>query len=210
MQPFSNRELYIMNGGNKLYIYKDGFGDVYHATPAEEAEWAKEVIASALVKIDTSENSVELNSAIENLRFHKYEGLGALIQSKFKKTSPAWRAVLETITSHADIYSVSEEEKHVQMIYQDLVQHGNDRMNDVFSRFGNFKNNAAKLFMLTCVEGDDDALFIQATITLGRWAYSGLPLLRQNRLLEILQPENRDLPTFRPAVEQLKYILQKN
>jgi len=33
-----------MNGGNKLYIHKDGFGDVYSATAAEEAEWAKEVI----------------------------------------------------------------------------------------------------------------------------------------------------------------------
>ena len=37
---FTSRELYMMNGGNKMYIYKDGFGDVYSASAAEEMKWA--------------------------------------------------------------------------------------------------------------------------------------------------------------------------
>jgi len=46
-----------MNSGNKLYIYKDGFADVYIATPGEEQEWAQEVIANALEGIDKGENT---------------------------------------------------------------------------------------------------------------------------------------------------------
>ena len=57
MQPFTSKELYMMNGGQKLYIYKDGFGDVYEATAAEEAEWAQEVVEGALIKIATEKHS---------------------------------------------------------------------------------------------------------------------------------------------------------
>lgn len=87
MYPFTSKELYIMNGGNKLYIGKDGFADVYKATPAEEEEWAKEVVAAALAKLDTAENAVELQGAAENLRFHKYPGLDALLTVKKNEAS---------------------------------------------------------------------------------------------------------------------------
>ena len=96
MQPFSSRQLYIMNGGNKLYIYKDGFGDVYSATPAEEAEWAQEVISGSLARLEASENSVDLEFAIANLRFHKYEGLDALLLAKLEDTSPVRKKVFIT------------------------------------------------------------------------------------------------------------------
>lgn len=205
MQPFSSRQLYLMNGGNKTYIYKDGFGDVYHATPAEEAGWSQEVIAAALAKINTSNDGVELNSAIENLRFHAYAKLDALLQSKLEDASPVRRNAFAAALKNKDSYA-----KSVEAIYLDLAQHKDGGANDVFLQFGDFKSEASKLFILACVEGDDDELFIKATITLGRWAYSGLPALRRNRLLETLQPENRQLPTFKTAVEQLKSIFQIN
>lgn len=204
MQPFSSRQLYIMNGGNKMYIYKDGFGDVYCATPTEEAEWTREIIAAALAKIDTSEDSIELNGAIENLRFHSYEKLDALLLSKLADTSPARRKAFTTALRNTD-----PDIKSVEAIYRDLVRH-KDGASDVFQQFEDFKSIASKLFILACVEGDDDELFIKATITLGRWAYSGLPALRQHRLLETLQPENKQLPAFKTAVEQLKSIFQTN
>ncbi|MBE7171590.1 MAG: hypothetical protein INR73_13430 [Williamsia sp.] len=96
MHPFNSRQLYLMNGGNKLYIYKDGFGDTYHATEAEEAEWALEVIAAALTKIDSSEDSIELSNAIENLRFHAYDGLNALLLSGLEDPSPVRQRAFAT------------------------------------------------------------------------------------------------------------------
>lgn len=203
MQPFSSRQLYIMNGGNKIYIYKDGFGDVYRATPAEEAEWALEVMAASLAKIETSENSIELNNAIENLRFHSCKDLDALLLSKLEDASPARRKAFATALKNKDLHT-----KVLEATCHDFVQYRDGDTNDIFP--DDFKNPASRAFILTCVEGYDDELFIKATITLGRWAYSGLPALRQNRLLEILQPENRHLPSFKPAVEQLRSIFLIN
>src|ERR1700712_3716568 len=73
MPPFTNKELYIMDGGQKHYIYRDGFGDVYNATAVEEDEWAKEIVANSLSKIATEEDATTLQFAIENLAFHKYK-----------------------------------------------------------------------------------------------------------------------------------------
>lgn len=89
---FSSKELYMMNGGNKLYIYKDGFGDDYHATAAEEAEWSKEVVANALAVIDSTENAINLQFAIENLRFHEYPALKEFLLQKMEGTSPVRQA----------------------------------------------------------------------------------------------------------------------
>lgn len=96
MTNFTSRDLYIMNGGNLLYMYKDGFGDVYSATPAEEAEWAKEVVTMALDRINLEENAVVLQAAIENLRFHQYEGLKGLLIEKSNNTSPVRQATFAT------------------------------------------------------------------------------------------------------------------
>jgi hypothetical protein len=93
---FTSKELYMMNGGNLLYMYKDGFGDVYNATPAEEAEWSKEVVAKALATIDTQENAIELQFAIENLRFHHYPDLKTFLIEKIKDTSPARQEAFAT------------------------------------------------------------------------------------------------------------------
>ncbi len=90
---FTSKELYIMNGGNKTYIGKDGYADVYSATADEEKEWAKEIIAKALETLNKEENSVTLQFAIENLRFHEYDGLNELLINKMRDTNPARRKV---------------------------------------------------------------------------------------------------------------------
>jgi hypothetical protein len=58
------------------------------------------------------------------------------------------------------------------------------------------------------LEGSDDELFLKATTTIGMWAYTGMPALRENNLLEMLEIENRDAPTFKMAIEQLKLVFQ--
>jgi hypothetical protein len=94
MSQFSSKELYMMNGGNKLYIYKDGFADVYKATPAEEAEWAQEIIQTALKRIDGSENATDIKFAIDHLISHGYYGVQQLLKKKLINTSPARQIAL--------------------------------------------------------------------------------------------------------------------
>ncbi len=69
----------MMNGGNTLYIYKDGFGDIYHATAAEEAAWSREVVTNALRRIDTETNATNLRFAINDLIFHGYDDVDQLM-----------------------------------------------------------------------------------------------------------------------------------
>ena len=88
MQTFTSKELYIMNGGNTMYIHKDGFGDVYSATQTEEAEWAQEVIEMALAQVDTDINVTTIRFAIDKLLFHKYPNIESLLKEKIKSSMP--------------------------------------------------------------------------------------------------------------------------
>jgi hypothetical protein len=205
MSPFSSKELYIMNGGNKTYIYKDGFGDVYNATPAEEAEWAQEVIQRALAAIDSNVNPASFNGAIDSLLFHNYPNLEALLLKKMEDTSPVRQVLFATA-----MWRIYQYEKSLDiLLYQ--VQHRSEYLTDIFLCLKDFKNNiVAKKFILACMEGDDDILFAKANITINMWAYSGIPALRENSLLEALRSENKNKESFRTAIKQLKKILGEN
>lgn len=64
-----------MNGGNKMYVHKNGFEDVYCETQTEEAEWAQEVIANALAQVDSVTIATTLKFAIDKLLFQKYSNI---------------------------------------------------------------------------------------------------------------------------------------
>ena len=204
MSPFSSKELYIMNGGVKFYIHKDGFGDVYNATVAEEAEWAKEVIDRALAKIDTEKNSVSFKAAVDNLLFHKYPDLETLLVKKMEDATPLRQLFFATA-----LWNIGKHEDSFEIVFRNLVQHRSECLNEVFLSLGDFKHSLkARKFILFCFEGDDDELLKKANITVGRWAYSGMPLLRQNNLLERIGSNDRSTAIFKAAVQQLKQILE--
>jgi len=204
MQTFTSKELYIMNGGNKMYIYKDGFGDVYSATQTEEAEWAQEVIANALAQVDTVTNPATLKFAIDKLLFHKCPATENLLREKIKTSIPVKQVVLATA-----LWSIYRDDKSFELVHQHLLLHRAECLNVVFHCLIDFRgNDQAKEFLLACIEGGDNELFLKATITIGMWAYTGMPALRENNLLEMLKLENRDASTFKSAIEQLKIIFQ--
>jgi len=204
MQTFTSKELYIMNGGNKMYIHKDGFEEVYCATQTEEAEWAKEVIAIALAQVEIVTNATTLKFAIDKLLFHKYPATENLLKEKIKTSTPAKQVVLATALWHT-----YQDDNSFAMVHQHLLQHRAECLNVVFHCLVDFRGNEqAKEFLLACIEGGDDVLFSKATITIGMWAYTGMSALRENNLLEILKLENRDKPTFKLAIEQLKRIFK--
>ena len=203
MQPFTNKELYIMNGGQKLYIYKDGFGDIYNATAEEETQWTKEVVETALNKIATEENAVTLQLAIDNLKYHKYESLENLLLKSIINTSPDRQIVFTSA-----LWNSKNFDSRFKIIFPILQQQKAQCLANVFEGINDFKNHvAAKYFLIYCLEGDDDALIEKAQRTLSIWAYSGLPELRENKLLAALQYENKKQPDFVTAIERMKQIL---
>ncbi len=203
MYDLTSKELYLANGGQKLYIYKDGFGDVYKATPSEEAEWALEVVAKNLLKIQTENNRTSLQFAIEALQYHNYSGLEDLLLKSLENTTAT-----RQIAFAAALWNMVSNQQSFDIIYQNLLQHRSECINDVFMGLGDFKNhNGAKCFLVKCMEGADDELSVKAHVTLSIWAWSGMPALKENKLLEVLQPENKHQPAYKQAIAQLKQIM---
>jgi hypothetical protein len=203
MADFTSKELYMMNGGQKMYIGKDGFWDIYKATPAEEAMWAKEVVERALGRIASETNSIALQSAIADLVYHKYEGIPALLLNEMEHTTPERKLVFA-----AALWNMVQYENSFEVIIEIFKQHRPQLLNNVFHGLHEFKEHeGAKYFLVSCFEGDDDELLIKAQITIAKWAWSGMPQLRENNLLELLQIENKNNSTFKPAIERLKEIL---
>jgi hypothetical protein len=201
MAQFTSKELYMMNGGNKLYIYKDGFGDDYDATAAEEAAWSQEVIAKALSEVDKETNVTSLQFAIDNLLFHKYKGVDQLLLDKIQNTSPVRTIVFATL-----LWKTKEYEKSFGIIYQLFLNHRDECIHEVFHALIDFKNNiAARKFLLECLRGDDVQLQAKAHTTLGMWAYTGMPELRAVGLLNELR--SKDDPSFEAGIQQLRQLL---
>jgi len=107
------------------------------------------------------------------------------------------------------LWNTYQHDNSFDLVHQHLLQHRAECLNVVFLCLIDFKDNEqAKEFLLTCLEGGDDELLFKAGITIGMWAYTGMPALRENNLLEMLKIENRDMPTFKLAIEQLKRIFK--
>ena len=203
MQDLSSKELYMMNGGQKLYIYKDGFGDIYKATPSEEEQWATEVIAIALLKIDTATNRTELQFAIADLVYHHYGNIEELLLKYINDVNPVRQIVFASI-----LWNMIGYEKSFDIIKKNLLQKRSECVSDVFLGLNDFKTHvAARQFLINCLEGGDDELTTRAQYTIVGWAWSGMPILKENNLLEQLKFENRNLPTFKTAIRKLKQIL---
>lgn len=164
MPPFTNKELYIMNGGNKQYIGRDGFMDVYNATAAEEAAWAKEVVASALNSIDTGNDATQIRFAVDNLLFHNYQGLEALLVLTLKNANPVKQIALANV-----LWIVYKYPPAFDIIMQNFQAHRQECIAEVFRALRDFKaHEGARKFLADCVAGDDEQLAATAKMIAGK------------------------------------------
>ena len=202
-QPFTSKQLYMMNGGQKYFIGRDGFADVYDASLAEEQQWEKEVIALSLARIEKEENSSLLEMAISNLIYHNYNGLDALLLDSIIEASASRQIIFA-----AALWKSENFDSRYKIIFPILLQHKARCLNEVFEGINDLKNKlAARYLLVYCLEGDDDGLIEKAQRTLSIWAWHGLPALRENNLPDTLQYESKNLPAFQTAIERLKQIL---
>jgi hypothetical protein len=142
--------------------------------------------------------------AVDNLKFHKYPDLETLLLKKMEGATPLRQLFFATA-----LWNISKHEDSFEIVFRNLVQHRSECLDEVFLSLGDFEHNLrAKKFILFCFEGDDDELRKKANITIATWAYSGMPLLRQNNLLERIGSNDRSTAIFKAAVQQLKQILE--
>ena len=96
MANFTSEQLYKMNGGNKMYIHRDGFGEDYQATAEEEARWKKELIEEALARLTTEIDSVSLIARVDTLRYHEVPNLKELLIALLPRLTPAMQIAMAT------------------------------------------------------------------------------------------------------------------
>ncbi|PZR29972.1 MAG: hypothetical protein DI535_00260 [Citrobacter freundii] len=201
MSQFTSKELYMMNGGNTLYIYKDGFGDIYNATAAEEAAWSRDVVDSALRSIDKETNPTNLRFAVNDLIFHGYGDVDQLLFAKMQAASPARKIVFAGL-----LWTMKGYEKSFAIIYQIFLCHRDQYLDEIFAALQDFKDNmSARNFVIDCLESDDKVIYNKACITISMWSYTGMPELRAAGLLDALK--EKDTPGFPAAIAQLRQLL---
>jgi len=174
----TSKELYIMNGGNKLYIWKDGYQDIYNATAGEEAAWDKEIIAAAIEQLDTQTNTVSLQFAVNTLLYHKQPGLEKLLKERLRDKNP-----VRQIAFANALWNISKNINCYETIMQHLSTENNQYPDEVFAALNDFKDcKPAQDFLVHCLEQHIPALAKKAKTVIAMWAYSGIPELRDDEL----------------------------
>lgn len=192
-----------MNGGQKQYIGKDGFWDIYTATREEEAAWAKELADNALLTIGSEEDVIALKIALENLALQKYHDQVTLLVNGIAGASPARQLAFATTLWHMPC-----NEKDFELVFEILLQQNAACLTNLYEQPVDFKHHiGARYFLIKCLRGNDEYLFEKAHTILSIWTWSGLPELRENSALDHLQFNNRNLPISITAINRLKEIL---
>ncbi len=205
-QPTS-KELYFMNGGKTHYIYTDGFGDIYNATPAEEIQWRKELIESKLERLDTEKNPVVLKGILDTLIYHQVPNLQQIITKKLAQAEPVLQ--IQLVSS---LWKMNRYPQTFSVLFRLLNNHREQCITEVFSAmFDMTDNREVRNFLIACLEGEDVGLFSKAHIVLKMWAYMGISSLRQGTVLEDLGINNKQLKpvVFQAALHEVKGILAR-
>ncbi|RRB06550.1 hypothetical protein [Larkinella rosea] len=206
MYDMTPKELYFANGGQTLYIYKDGFGDQYKATPAEEAEWRKELIEREWKRLDSETNAVSLKHLIDNLNYHNADDLVPKLVQKLDEVKPETRVVIAGC-----LWKITKYKKSFSIILNTFNVHRNNVLATVFATFQDMVGDReVASFLLDCLEGDDAVLHQKAHTTLVMWSYMGIPQLRDGGLTDALSPDNKIANTeaFLKAIKTAKRLLK--
>jgi hypothetical protein len=194
-----------MNGGKIHYIYTDGFGDIYNATPAEEMQWKKELIESKLERLDTEKNPVVLKIILDTLIYHQVPNLQQIVAKKLAHAAPHVQIPLVKT-----LWQICNYPQTFSVLFHLLNNHRDECITEVFSAmFDMTDNREVRKFLIACLEGEDIDLHIKAHIVLKMWAYMGIPAFRQGTLLEDLdiKCKQSNLSVYQAALQELKHNL---
>lgn len=206
MYDMTPKELYFANGGQTMYIYRDGFGDQYKATPAEEAEWRNELIEREWKRLETETNAVSLKHLIDNLNYHKADDLVSKLVKKLDEVKPESRVVIAGC-----LWKINRYKKSFSIILETFNAHRKTVINHVFSTFQDMVGDKEVAdFLFTCLQSDDAVLHQKAHMVLTMWSYMGIPALREETLETYLSRDSKltHPDAFENAIKTAKRILK--
>ncbi len=133
-----SKRLFMENGGNLHYIGRDGFMDVYRATPAEEAAWRQELIEKYTRRLGVEDNETVLTGIAETLEYNGVKNLADLLCEAAKTaTLKARQSIAQVLVQKFD----PEKGAEVMLSLLDLEDEGSYWRNYVFNAFFRMRNS---------------------------------------------------------------------
>ncbi|MBI1226528.1 MAG: hypothetical protein GC192_14940 [Bacteroidetes bacterium] len=206
-----SKQLFMENGGQVHQIYRDGFGDEYKASPAEENAWRQELVENYKYRLTQENNGVVLTQIVRSLQHNYVKNVDEmLLEAAATTTSLANKqAISQTL------YEVFNHEKTLDVLLSLLqFEHEESYWRDyVFSSFGRMRDNrAVQGFIIKCLKGDNETHFKKAVDVIASWGMKGDTTLMNRDLWLSLNWEDACAadPHFNHALEKAIKIIENN
>jgi hypothetical protein len=202
-----SKRLFMDNGGDILYIHKDGFGDVYHATHNEEAAWRGELIEMYTRRLSEEDNESALAHLANGLKSNGVKNVGELLFEAFKTATPkAKQAIAKILTEQYD----AERGAEALISLLEYEAETDYWRNYVFNSFFRMRDNrTVQNFIVENLRGDNEIWFKKSVDVLCMWGIYGDKDLTDREMLLSLNWNDATAndPYFRETLEKVIKII---
>lgn len=204
-----SKRLFMNNGGLTHYIYLDGNGDRYSATPAEEAKWRAELLENYTQRIKVEDDGVILTHIARNMQLNGATNVEDLLLAAAENAPPKSKQGLAQA-----LVEVFNSDKGAEILISLLELEVQDSYwrNYVFNCFFRMRNNQkVQAFLIECLQGEKELWFKKSVDVLRMWGHFGETALTDNNLLNALNWEDATAadPNFRAAFDKVIKIIKK-
>ena len=206
-----SKRLFMENAGQVYQIHRDGFGDRYHATPAEENQWRRELIEQYDRRIREEDNGVVLAQIARNMQANYVRDVEDRLVEAATHAQPLARLGLAEA-----LFEVFNSERAAEMLISllDLQAEGDYWRNLVFNAFARMRDNrGVQNFLAGCLRGSDEIRYKKSLDVLIFWGLNlGEQALADREFLKKLDWENAvtKQPDFQVALQKAIRIIQKD
>ena len=206
-----SKRLFMENAGQVYQIHRDGFGDRYHATPAEENQWRRELIEQYDRRIREEDNGVVLAQIARNMQANYVRDVEDRLVEAATHASPLARLGIAEA-----LFEVFNSERAAEMLISllDLQAEGDYWRNLVFNAFTRMRDNrGVQNFLAGCLRGSDEIRYKKSRDVLIFWGLNlGEQALADREFLKKLDWENAvaKQPDFEAALHKAIRIIQKD
>lgn len=202
-----SKQLFMDNGGQTHYIFREGLGHRYSATPAEEAEWRKELLELCEKRIREEDTVAALAYFARTMDVNGATNVEALLLETAQTAGPKARFGLAQALGE-----VFNSDKAADILVALLDEDEAQWFDPVFTEFiRSRKNPGAQRFIIGCLQGDREQYFDKAVEVLRYWGIQGEEALTDRTLIKCLNwaDATANDPDFRQALEKVTKIVFK-
>lgn len=201
-----SRQLYMDNGGQTHYIYLDGFGDEYHASAADEAQWKQELIESYRQRLLVEDNESTAEFLLRTLLHHQAIGMEDLLITRARQAPLKDRQWIGQM-----LWKHFKSDYSTTLLIDFLKDNGLDTYwhDYAWTTLSRMKESRpTQAWVMECLQGSNPHFFRKSMDVLLVWSI-GHPALAGLLASGKLGQENKALPDqYQLTLEKLQQLLQ--